>query len=204
LLHELEARHAKALGGIAKRLRDLKEITSKAKNYTDDPSHQAWARANGIFLDPVDRERQIAGFEQMITALHNLYKRIPNQIEAPEPKTSCRFEWHDFDVVMRASLRYPWESELTKHYLGFYDGGIKSTVAVKMRWAAGNNYHATVQWMRANRNISLGKNRGSGPIADHVVLLVGRYNGNATKKQFAGELAAADIKVVFAADLEAP
>src|SRR5262245_4039371 len=59
LLHELEARHAKALEEITGRLRDLKEATSKAKNYTGAPSHQAWAQAQGIFLNPVDREQQI-------------------------------------------------------------------------------------------------------------------------------------------------
>ena len=92
LLHELEARHAEARKQITGRLRNLKEMTDKAKNYADAPSHQAWAQAHGIFLNPVDRERQIAGFEQMITTLHELHKRIPNQIEAPELKISCRFE----------------------------------------------------------------------------------------------------------------
>src|SRR5262249_45949588 len=95
LLHELEARRAKVLEQITGRLRDLKEMTSKAKNYT--PNHQAWAQVHGIFLDPVDREQQIAGFEQMIATLHELHKRIANQIEAPESKIACRFEQHEFD-----------------------------------------------------------------------------------------------------------
>src|SRR5262249_21623011 len=49
LLHELELRRVKALGEIADRLRSLKEMTDKAKNYTGAPSHQAWARGKGIF-----------------------------------------------------------------------------------------------------------------------------------------------------------
>jgi Exodeoxyribonuclease X-like C-terminal len=203
LLHELEVRHAKAFGEIDDRLRDLKETTSKAKNYIDDPHHQAWAQTNGIFLDPVDRERQIAGFEQMIAALHNLRKRIPSQIEVPEPKISCRFEQQEFDVIMRASIRYPWESDLRKNYLGPQDGGIKSTVAIKIRWTVGDNYPATIRRIGENRNVFSGMNRGANPIADHVVLLVGRYNGR-TRGRFVGEAAAADIKVVFAADLETP
>jgi hypothetical protein len=205
LLHELEARHAKALGGITDRLRNLKEMTSKAKNYTDDPSHQAWARENGIFLDPMERERQIAGFEQIIMALHPLHRRMQEPVKTPEPKISCRFEQHGFDVVMRASIRYPWESELRKNYLGFYDGGIKSTVAIKIRWVVGNNYPATIRWIDKNKNIFSGVGRVPSPIADHVVLLVGRYNGKiAPKERFVGEMAAAAIKVVFAAELEAP
>src|SRR5262245_32875381 len=52
LLQELETRHAKALGGIADRLRSLKETTDKAKSYIDDPNYQASARARGISLDP--------------------------------------------------------------------------------------------------------------------------------------------------------
>jgi hypothetical protein len=114
LLHKLEVKHAKALGEIADRLRSLKEATSKAKNYSNDPNHQAWAQANGIFIDPVDRERQIAGFEQMIAALHGLRKRIPSQIKAPKLKISCRFEQHGFDVVIRAAIRYPWGPELKR------------------------------------------------------------------------------------------
>jgi hypothetical protein len=205
LLHAARGRHAKALEEITDRLRSLKEATGEAKNYTDDPSYQAWAQANGISLDPVDRERQIAGFKRVIAALHGLRKRLPNQLEAPESKISCRLEQHGFDVVIRASIRYPWGPELRKNYLGSQDDAIRSTVAVKMRWAAGNNYHTTMRWIGENRNVSLGMNRGSRPIADHVVLLVGRYNGNsAAKERFVEELAAADIKAVFAADLKIP
>src|SRR5262249_18545651 len=117
---------------ITDRLRDLNEITSKAKNYTGD---RAWAQAHGIFLDPVEREQQIAGFEQMIMALHGLRKRIPNQIEALEPRISCRFEQHGFDVIMRGSIHYPWGPELRENYLGFQEDRIKSTVAIKIRGA---------------------------------------------------------------------
>lgn len=202
LRHALEVKHARALGGLADRLRSLKEATDGAKNYIDDPNHQAWAQANGISTDRVDRERQIAGFEQMITALHDLRKRIPSQIKAPELKTSCRFEQHGFDVVVRASIRYPWGPELRKNYLGSHDDESKSTVAIKIRWTVGNNYHRTVRWIAENRNIFLGTNRRSSPIADHVVLLVGRYNGNnAAKERFVEEAAVADIKVVFADDI---
>jgi uncharacterized protein (DUF3820 family) len=70
LLHELEVMHAKALGRIADRLQNLKETTDKAKNYIDDPNHQAWVRVNAISLDPAEREQQIAGFEQMTVGLH--------------------------------------------------------------------------------------------------------------------------------------
>ena len=204
LLHAVRARHAKALEEIADRLRNLKEATDGAKNYIDDFSHQAWAQANGIFLNPVDRERQLAGFELMNAALHDLRKRLPNQLEAPKSKVSCRFEQHGFDAVIRASIRYPWGPELRKNYLGSHDDVIRTTVAVKMRWAVGNNYHPTVRWIDGNRNVSSGINRSS-PIADHVVLLVGRYDGNnAAKERFVGELAAADIKAVFAADLKIP
>jgi hypothetical protein len=201
LLHKLETRHAKALGEIADRLASLKEATDKAKNYIDDPGHRAWAQANGIFLDPVDREQQIAAFEQMTMELHTLRKRIPNQIKAPKQKISCLFAQHGFDVVMRASLRYPWESELRKQYLGSRDGGVKNTVAIRIRWTVGNDYPVTLRRIGEDRNVPWGR---SSPIADHVVLLVGRFNGeNAVKEQFVGEAAAADIKVVFAADLEA-
>jgi uncharacterized protein (DUF3820 family) len=186
LLHELEARHAKAREQITGRLRDLKEMTSKAKNYTGTSSHQAWAQAHGIFLNPVDREQQIAGFEQMITTLHELHKRIPNQIEAPELKISCRFEQHGFDTILQAAIRYPWESDLRENYLGFQDDKIKSTVAIKIRETISP---ATIRWISENR---------SSPIADHIVLLAGRYNA-----RFVEEMAAAEIKVVFAADLEA-
>jgi hypothetical protein len=104
---------------------------------------------------------------------------------------------------MRVSLRYPWESELRKHWLGSRDGGIKSTVAAKIRWTVGYDYPATIRWIGRNRNVSLGVNRPSQPIADHVVLLVGRFNGNdAIKERFMADAAAAAIKVVFAADLE--
>jgi hypothetical protein len=205
LRHKLEVEHARALGEITDRLRSLKEATSKAKNYIDDPNHQAWAQANGIYLNRADREQQITGFEQMDAALRNLHERMSNQIPAPELKISCRFEQREFDIIMRASLRYTWKSELRKHYLGSDEGEIKSTIAVKMRWAAGNNYHATVQWIGQNRNIPRGGGRGSGPIADYFVLLVGRYTGkSAAKEQFVEETAAADIKVVFADELEDP
>jgi hypothetical protein len=178
LLHGLEGMHAKALGGITDRLQDLREATD-----LDDSNRQA-----------------------AVQRLHTLQKRIPNQIEAFEPKISCRFEQRGFDVVMRASIRYPWEPDLRKHYLGSRDGGVKSTVAIKIRGTVGNNYPATIRWIGTNRIISSGWNRGgSRPIADHVVLLVGRFNrNNAVKEQFVGEAAAANIKVVFAADLEAP
>jgi hypothetical protein len=175
LLHELEARHARAREQITDRLRELKEMTSKAKNYTD----AAWAQTHGIFPDPMDRERQIAGFEQMITTLHELRRRIPNRIEAPEPKISCRFEQHGFDVIMRASIRYPWESKLRENYLGFQDGGIKRTVAIKIR---GTISPATVRWISENRNR-----------ADHVVLLAGGP---------VEEAVAANIKVVFTTELD--
>ena len=205
MLHAVRARHAKALEEITDRLRSLTEATDGAKNYIDDSSHQAWAQANGIFLNPVDRERQLTGFEQKNTALHDLRKRMPNQLEAPEPKVSCRFEQHGFDAVIRASIRYPWGPLLRKNYLGSHDDTSRITVAVKMRWAVGNNYHRTVRWIDENRNVSLGTNRQPSPIADHVVLLVGRYNGNnVAKERFVGELAAADIKAVFAADLKIP
>jgi hypothetical protein len=205
MLHELEVRHAAALRAITDRLADLKEITSKAKNYIDDPTCRVWAREHGIFLDPVDREQQIAGFERMIVALHDLHKKIPNRIKAPKPKVSCRFEQHEFDVVMRVAIRYPWEAELRKHYLGSHDDKSNcSTVAVKIKWAIGDNYAATVHWIRENRNVVL-RRGGTIPIADHVVLLVGRHDGiNTTKEQLVREMAEADIKVVFAADLEVP
>jgi hypothetical protein len=204
-LHAVRARHAKAFEEITDRLRNLKEATDGAKNHIDDSNHQAWAQTNGIFLNPEDRERQLAGFELMNAALHELRKRLPNQLEAPESKVSCRFEQHGFDAVIRASIRYPWGPELRKNYLGSHDDAIRSTVAVKMRWAVGNNYHATVRWIDENRNVSSGTSRRSSPIADHVVLLVGRYDGNNTaKERFVEELAAADIKAVFAADLKIP
>src|SRR5262245_13505182 len=98
--------------------------------------------------------------------------------------------------MMRASIRYPWESELRKNYLSVQDGKIKSTVAIKIRAVIGDSYPATVRWISKNRN------HGSSPIADLVVLLVGRYDRkNATKAQFVEELVAMGIKVVFAADL---
>jgi hypothetical protein len=194
LLHELEARHARALEKIIGRLRDLKDMTSKAKNYTGAPRHQAWAQAHGVFLDPVEREQQIAGFEQMITTLHELHNRIPNQIAAtPEPKISCRFEQQGFDVIMRAAIRYPWGSELRENYLGFQDDKVKSTVAIKIRGTIGDNYPATVRWISENR-----------PTAGRVVLLVSQYDGkSATRAQFVEEMARVDIKVIFAADLAA-
>jgi hypothetical protein len=202
LLHKLEVKHAKALEEITNRLRNLKEATNKAKNYAGDLE---WARANGIFTDPRDRERQIAGFEQMITALHKLRERIPNQIEVPKLKTSCRFEQHGFDVVLHAAIPYPWGPELKKNYLGSHDDASESTVAIKIRWTVGDNYSATVQWIAKNRSIFSGKGRTATSIADHVVLLVGGYNGkNTTKEQFMEGAAAADIKVMFAADLEVP
>jgi hypothetical protein len=149
----------------------------------------------------VDRERQIAGFEQMITALHNLHETIPNRIEMPEPKISCRPGQLGFDVVLRASTRYPWEAELRKNYLGFHDNEIKSTIAIKIRWTVSDNYSATVQRLGENRTVFFDRGRRSNPIADHIVLLVGRYNGR-TKERFVEEAAAADIKVIFAAELE--
>ena len=152
----------------------------------------------------MDRERQLAGFEQLNTALHSLRKRLPDQLEAPESKVSCRFEQHGFDVIIRASIRYPWGPELRKNYLGSHDDVIRSTVAVKMRGLWQQLPHNN-KWINENRNVSSGMNRGSSPIADHVVLLVGRYNGNnAAKERFVGELAAADIKAVFAADIKIP
>ena len=99
----------------------------------------------------------------MNTALHDLRKRLPNQLEAPELKSLCRFEQHGFDVIIRTSIRYPWGPELRKNYLGSHDDAIKSTVAVKMRWAVGNNYHTTVRWIDKNRNVSSGMNRRSDP-----------------------------------------
>jgi hypothetical protein len=201
LLHKLEAMHAKALGEIADRLRHLRETTSKAKNYADNPNHQAWARANGIIPDPADREQQIAGLEQRNVALLGLHKRIPNRIAAPEPKISCRFEQHGFDIIMRASVRYPWAAALRKNHLDLHDDKTESTIAIKIRWTIGNNYPATIGWISWNRNISLG-NHGSKPIADHVVLLAGQYNGkSATKEQFIRDTAAADIKVIFVTEL---
>lgn len=105
LLHELNSKHAQALKEIADSLRYLKETTSKAKNYSNDPSYLTWARTNGIFLDPVDRERQIAGFEQIAMARYALHKRMPNQCEPPpEPKISCRFEQHGFGASGRRGL----------------------------------------------------------------------------------------------------
>jgi uncharacterized protein (DUF3820 family) len=182
LLHELELRRVKALGKIADRLRSLEETTNIAKIYTGAPSHQAWAHARGIFLDPADRERQIVGFEQIIATLHKLRKRIADRIEAPKLKISCRFEQHGFDVVMRASIRYPWEGDLGKNYLSSQDGGIKSTIAVKIRRTASPT---VVRWIGENRNI-MGR-----AIADDVVLLAGDARFAATT----------EIKVVFAADL---
>jgi hypothetical protein len=205
LLHELEAMHVEALEQLADRLRSLKEATDKAKNYTDDPSHQAWARTWGVSLDdPAGRERHIMDFERITTELHALHKRLPSQVDAPEPKVSCRFERHGFDLVMRASIRYPWESELRKHGVGFRDGGVKRTVAIKIRWTVGNNYPATLRWIRWNRDIPWGSGCKFSPIADHVVLLVGRFNGSsAAKEQFVREAAAGAVGVVFAADIEA-
>jgi len=184
LLQELEARHAAALEQITGRIQDLTETIDKAKNYTGAPDQQIWAQEYGIFLDPTEREQQIADFGQTIATLHELHKKIANQIEAPHPKISCRFEQHGFDVVMRASLHYPWGSELRENYLGFQDDRIKRTVAIKIR---GVISPTAVRWVRENRN------RGS---PDHVVLLVSQYDA-----QLVGELAATDIKIVFAADL---
>jgi hypothetical protein len=176
LLHELQVRHARALEQVTDRLRDLKDITSKAKSYTGD---QAWAQTHGVFLDPAEREQQIAGFEQMITTLHELRSRMPDRIAAPEPKISCRFEQQGFDVIMRAAIRYPWGSELRKNYLGFPNDGVKRTVAIKIRGTIGP---ATVRWINENRSRDA-----------EVVLLAGA--------QPMEELAAVDIKIVFAADL---
>jgi hypothetical protein len=169
-------------------------MTSKAKNYTGVPHHQAWAQAYGIFLNPVDRERQIAGFEQMITTLHGLHKRVLSQ-KAPEPKISCRFEQHGFDIILQVAIRYPWESDLRGNYLGFQDDKIKRMVAIKIRGTIDDNYPATIRWISENRN------HGSSPIADHIVLLVGGYN--AARARLVEKMAQAEIKVVFAADFEA-
>jgi hypothetical protein len=176
LLHELEARHVKAREQVAGRLRELKDITSKAKSYTGD---QAWAQAHGVFLDPAEREQQIAGFEQMITTLHELQSRMPERIAAPELKVSCRFKQQGFDVIMRAAVRYPWGSELRENHLGFPDDRVKRTVAIKIR---GVISPATMRWINENRSRD----------AD-VVLLAGA--------QPMEELAVVDIKIVFAADL---
>jgi hypothetical protein len=192
LLHRLEARHTEALGKTA-RLASLKEATDKARNYIDDPDHQAWARENGIALGPTERERQIAGFEQMVATLHNLQKRMPDRVEAPKPTVSCKLEQYGFDVIMRAAIRYPWESDLKKNYLYSSDDGCAVTIAIKIQWTVGDNYLARVRSVRWR----------AGTAVDHIVLLVGRFNGRSTtKEQFVKEWAAAGVKVVFAADLE--